>query len=88
MINRPPMRTPLVDVIKNPQGGESVNITKGWGNFFSQVFNICFASAQSGVTADRPMQTLYVGRIYFDTTLGKPIWYNGTGWVDATGASV
>lgn len=25
---------------------------------------------------------------YFDTTLGKPIWYNGTAWVDSTGATV
>lgn len=31
------------------------------------------------------------GFLYFDTTLGKPIWYNGnstTGWVDATGTPV
>jgi hypothetical protein len=28
--------------------------------------------------------------MYFDTTLaaaGKPIWWTGSGWVDATGAS-
>jgi hypothetical protein len=25
---------------------------------------------------------------YFDTTLNKPIWYNGTVWVDATGTTV
>lgn len=25
---------------------------------------------------------------YFDTTLGKPIWWTGTKWVDATGADV
>jgi len=25
---------------------------------------------------------------YFDTTIGKPIWFNGTAWVDATGAGV
>ena len=28
------------------------------------------------------------GTYYFDTTLGKPIWWNGTAWVDATGATV
>lgn len=28
------------------------------------------------------------GTYYFDTTLGKPIWWNGTGWVDATGTPV
>ena len=30
----------------------------------------------------------YKGMCHFDTTLGKPIWWNGTAWVDATGASV
>lgn len=25
---------------------------------------------------------------YYDTTLNKPIWWNGTNWVDATGATV
>lgn len=29
-----------------------------------------------------------VGEMYFDTSLGKPIWWNGTAWVDATGAEV
>ena len=43
-----------------------------------------------GTTAARPTTDLTVGQFYFDTTLGKPIWYGGTGpsWVDATGASV
>jgi hypothetical protein len=41
-----------------------------------------------GTTAERPTQGLYAGLRYFDTTLGKPIWYNGSNWVDATGATV
>ena len=41
----------------------------------------------SGSTANRPT-IISVGFRYFDTTLGKPIWHNGTGWVDATGATV
>ena len=43
---------------------------------------------QSGATADRPTTNLVVGEYYFDTTLGIPIWYDGSGWVDATGSSV
>lgn len=42
-----------------------------------------------GTTEDRP--SLYnsnVGVLYFDTTLKKPIWWDGSKWVDATGASV
>ena len=29
-----------------------------------------------------------VGCQFFDPTIGKPIWWNGTAWVDATGAAV
>ncbi len=40
-----------------------------------------------GITANRnPSPT--IGRSFFDTTLGKPIWWNGTVWKDAAGATV
>lgn len=39
-------------------------------------------------TANRPTDGLFSGLQWFDTTLGKPIWYDGTNWVDATGAVV
>ena len=42
----------------------------------------------AGVTADRPATSLQVGQQYFDTTLGIPIWWDGTNWVDATGTTV
>lgn len=45
-------------------------------------------TTHSGTTAARPATGLQVGQQYFDTSLGHPIWYDGTGWVDATGASV
>ena len=38
-------------------------------------------------TASRPASPL-PGQQHFDTTLGKPIWYDGTNWVDATGTTV
>ena len=41
----------------------------------------------SGTTGQRPVVGT-VGYIYFDTTLGKPVWWNGTAWVDATGTAV
>jgi hypothetical protein len=43
------------------------------------------AQRLSGLTASD------AGLSYLDTTLnanGKPIWWNGTAWVDATGATV
>jgi hypothetical protein len=42
----------------------------------------------AGITADRPATSLQVGQQYFDTTLGIPIWWDGTNWVDATGTTV
>lgn len=42
-----------------------------------------------GTTTNRPTLTANdVGYRYFDTDLNKPIWFNGTGWVDATGTTV
>lgn len=42
-----------------------------------------------GETASCPtLSSTEVGRTYFDITIGKPIWWNGTAWVDSTGASV
>lgn len=37
-------------------------------------------------TANRPT-TVSTGFMYFDTTLGQPIWWDGAQWVDATGAT-
>lgn len=44
----------------------------------------------SGITAVRPPldPTSYIGSRFFDTTLGIPIWWNGTIWVNAVGVGV
>jgi len=38
-------------------------------------------------TATRPT-SIVTGQNIFDTTLGYPVWYNGTNWVNASGATV
>lgn len=38
-----------------------------------------------GSTSSRPSNNLYKGFQHFDTTLNKPIWWNGTEWVDSEG---
>ena len=40
----------------------------------------------AGTTANRPDEDVPAGFMYFDTTLGLPIWYTGSAWVDATGS--
>lgn len=42
---------------------------------------------KGGPTSDRPSAPVTF-QSYFDTTLGKPIWYEGIDWVDATGTIV
>jgi hypothetical protein len=58
--------------------------------YFAQVDN--FAQGinvpSSGPTANRPATFLVIGQTYYDTTLGIPIWYNGTVWKNASGTTV
>jgi hypothetical protein len=46
------------------------------------------STPSAGTTALRPTTSLQVGQFYFDTSLGIPIWWNGSNWVDATGTAV
>lgn len=42
-----------------------------------------------GSSSERPVSNNRImGSYYFDTDLNKPIWFNGTNWVDATGTTV
>ena len=62
--------------------------------YFTSIDNFTQATAipLSGVTADRPIDTvqipLPIGQFYYDTTLDRPIWYNGTVWKKADGTTV
>ena len=62
--------------------------------YFTQIDNFTQATVNPlhGTTANRPVETvqlpLPIGQPYFDTTLGIPIWYDGTDWVNATGTVV
>jgi hypothetical protein len=51
-------------------------------------FLTVISTPQNGTTANRPTQNLQVGQFYYDTTLGIPIWYNGTVWKNASGTTV
>jgi hypothetical protein len=53
---------------------------------FSQGVNI----PSSGITGDRPNDPLLlrIGQQYYDTTLGIPIYWNGTVWKNASGTTV
>jgi hypothetical protein len=58
--------------------------------YFNQIDNFSLATAtpDSGTTANRPTEFLLVGQFYYDTTLSKPIYWNGTVWKDSAGTTV
>lgn len=62
-----------------------------WLMWFDRIHTICAAAQQAGETADRPVSRLWIGRCYFDETLGKPVWVKSVKpvvWVDASGTPV
>ena len=60
------------------------------GLYFNTIDNAVagLINPASGTTANRPTLQLQIGQMYFDTTLGIPIWYNGTVWKNASGTTV
>jgi hypothetical protein len=58
--------------------------------YFNQIDNYTnfYSVPTAGVTADRPGNSLFIGQMYFDTTLNIPIWWNGQHWVNASGTTV
>jgi len=63
-----------------------------WRQISSGVWRPIAQSVRFSTTANRPtLRAQDIGVMYMDTTLaagGKPIWWNGTAWVDSTGATV
>jgi len=49
---------------------------------------ITLSTPSAGTTASRPNTDLLVGQFYFDTTINRPIWWDGTNWINAAGTVV
>jgi hypothetical protein len=68
-----------------PEGSDKVD----YQTFFTDNFKtIDTELSLNGTTASRPTTGNYIGRRYFDTTLNKPVFWNGSVWKDSTGATV
>jgi len=94
-----PLRAPKAPNLPNaPMEGYSFSYFDQYSNvlrlYFNQIDNFTQAAAipLSGITAQRPVSTaqapLAIGQIYYDTTLDRPIWWNGTVWKKADGTTV
>ena len=68
------------------------NMSEDWSRWFNKLWSFASALDEHGITANRPTKNLYIGRQWFDDTLGYPIyiksvtagvatWVNGTGTV-------
>jgi hypothetical protein len=64
----------IVNTIEDLSASTSIDVTK-------------LQQSLSGASGGRPVVT-NVGSFYFDTTLGKPIWWNGSVWKDSSGSTV
>jgi hypothetical protein len=58
--------------------------------YFNQIDSFTQAASipDSGKTTQRPTANLLLGQQFYDTTLGIPIWWNGTVWKNASGTTV
>jgi hypothetical protein len=103
LINPPPTQSPVIKKNNLPSMANAVfskdqrkemlvqdMLNKDWQEFFSSVYFSVTYLQQSGTTAERPTKGLYIGRPYYDTTLGYQIcvnsvnptvWHNGAGAV-------
>lgn len=77
--------SPSTDTVDRFDNEKAVEVSASWRNFFSAVFTVLTGLTQSGTTAQRPTSFLWVGRPYWDTTLGLVVFYDGAVWVDAMG---
>lgn len=85
------MSSPLGGLPRPPLFSTLGDFVATWAGWFTVAQRILFATSSSGTSAQRPNAS-YIGQIYFDTTLTKPIWAKTLGastmWVDATGTGV
>lgn len=80
-MNNAPFRSPIAD-------GTGF-LGSDWQSWLTEAARVIIAATESGT--ERPQRFLWVGRRFFDTSLGKPIYVaslNPTVWKDAAGNSV
>ena len=73
--------------------GAVTELGAGIDDAFEQIEESLAFAFPSGDTASRPTDDVTQGPValgqqYYDTTISKPVWFNGTDWLDAMGNKV
>lgn len=83
------------DLPRGPIVDASGSLNPAWALWFSRIGGASNALRESGPTANRPTEGLWIGRPYFDTTLGYDVHVNAVPakpapavWVNSAGAPV
>lgn len=74
------------------QNGQPISRSKFIGNYddTNKVLGewSCLWQGSGDSNSRPPKVNRFIGMQYFDTSLNKPIWWNGASWVDSNGASI
>jgi hypothetical protein len=88
------IRRPKAPNLPIPTVSYSQTYTESFSNALRLYFNAVdsvlneLLTPPAGTTAARPTVGLQVGQFYFDTTINRPIWWDGTNWINAAGTVV
>ena len=83
MFETPPLQSRMTDITTG-------YFTREWSTWFSKIQNVLKTVNAHGTTAQRPTTGLYIGMMYFDDTLGFPVWLQSVGpdvWVRYDGVA-
>lgn len=87
-VNNPPVDRPISSATLD-LASKSVSLDRldpAWQKWFSDLLIAVNEGQATGTTAERPDPPPFIGFMFFDTTLGYPIWAKTTTeWVDAVG---
>jgi len=88
------VRRPKAPNLPIPTIAYSQTVQESFSNALRLYFNTLDAvindlsTPSAGITTARPSIGLQIGQFYFDTTINRPIWWNGTNWINAAGTVV
>ena len=75
--------TQIIEIFLNSSNYNCIMMRRYNGNSWGNIY-MPFGSMGT-VDRNATTQLRILGNMLFDTTLNKPVWYNGTNWVDANG---